>query len=196
MEEKREFFRVGDRIFLNYRVIDQKDFDESVLRLRSGIDKRRQISDSLQNTNTLLIELLSALEKSQPDIVPVIKLLNHKTNIISQAVDSQIIDDNRPMSTYDVTLSGGGLSFKSTENIDVSDLLEINLILYPIARSIRSFGEVIHCNGNASQPDFKGYDIGVKFVYLSEDDREFIVSHVLNAQSNQLRILKNPPLLE
>ena len=199
MEEKRKFFRISDSIFLSYQLIDKKDFDDGVLRLRSSIDQQQKLSDSLQNVSELLSELLGNLEKTQPEVVRAIKLLDHKTTTISKAVGAQINDDGKnttTRSTYELNLSGGGLSFKSAERINVGDLLELNLILFPEIQPIRSFGEVVHCHKDKSQPALNQYNIGIEFTYITEHDRGLIVSHVLNTQSSQLRMSKTPTPLE
>ena len=196
MEEKRKHFRIIDKIYVSYRVIDQNDLDQGIIRLRTGTDQQDRLFDSLYDIDERLDELLENLGERSPAITQAVQLINRKSNLIAKVVGTQIGKEAGTLTTrttYDVNLSGGGISFKGLGNCKAGDLLELSLVLFPEVRSIHGFGEVIHCHEQDSNSADNSFEIGVKFIYLAEEDREFLISHVLNIQSAQLRKSKDIP---
>lgn len=193
-QEKRKYFRISDNIHLRFRMIDQGDLEQGITRLRAGVSRKQRMLDSLLSVDVRLTDLIGDLADEQPKIAAIFKLLNRKTHIMAQAIAEQSphIESDDPIGpTHPVSLSANGLSFKSAESFNEGDLLELHLVLFPAVQSISAFGKVVDCRIDEPVVTGATYGVGVEYVYLAEGDLDFIVAHVLDNQSQQLRHSKS-----
>lgn len=82
-----------------------------------------------------------------------------------------------------VNISGGGMSFFSKTPYNIGDILEIKTVLellYPVAMYI--YGKVISC-----EKIDDGFKIGVEFINIDEDIRDYIVRFVFHRQRQIIR---------
>lgn len=193
-EEKRKYFRISDNIYLRFRVIDRSDLEQGIARLQAGVSRKQRLLDSLLSVDVRLTDLIDDLKDAQPEIAAVVKLLNRKTHIMAQAIAEQSPDAESDVPigpTQSVSLSANGLSFKSAERFNAGDLLELHLVLFPAVQSISAFGKVVDCRIDEPAVTGATYEVGVEYVYLAEEELDFIVAHVLDSQSQRLRHSKS-----
>lgn len=183
--ERREYFRIGDEIFLDYRVLPEDEY--RVLREQS-LEHRGKTADLPLQLHALTAQgsnILAAIRKTQPDIAQYLALLEKKVELLTRAVagsqEELQVTPNSP-----VNLSGGGLSFHSATALAVKVPLELRLILFPHHLFIHCLGEVVHCETVSGVPG-KPYHLGIDFTHISEMARDAIVRHTLELQSAQLR---------
>jgi len=83
-----------------------------------------------------------------------------------------------------VNLSGGGLKINTTEAFKHGHLLELTLFLpAPSIRPIFTVASVIRSTEVTLAIDnLKAYCVAMKFVFITEKDRERIISHIFNEQ--------------
>jgi hypothetical protein len=117
-----------------------------------------------------------------PDLAEWLIMLNSKLDAIINLLAHQN-ESNHRIAQKKVNISGGGLSFDSTDKYDIGDLLEIKMALPVILSSILYvYGEVVDIR---AKDDY--FQIAVKFVTIEDDIREQIVQFVFKTQRDILR---------
>lgn len=189
MEERRQYYRIDDRIYLQFRQVDANEADWGIARLRASAMQNKGIFDSLLGMETRLTALLESIGRDLPDVANAIKVINNKVDLAAQTLATRALsgeDDFSGGPNQDVSIGGGGCAFSCDKSLQVGVLLELEMVLFPAMRHVRAYGKVVDCRAESSERG-NFYSVGTEFTYLSEEDRDFIVSHVLTSQSKQLR---------
>lgn len=186
--ERRQYFRIQDSVLIKYRVL-QSDMQDSVQREaemnRTRIENARA---ALFGIETDFQEMCEKLRKEQPAVVSVLQIINRKINLLERVISTEVLTPSTTESTEHepkfVNLSGGGLSVRAENPLAEHANLVIDLVLLPGHEPMRVFGEVVYCR----ESDEQGYEIGIEYNNIRHQDRERLVQHVLNRQSEQLRL--------
>lgn len=193
MEEKRRFYRIDDSVSLSYKGISDADLDEAIASSKVDSGRRQKQLSSLAELDARINALLLDIDDQLPEVATVLKLLNRKIHIVGQMSDStesSAKEDVIPRPTHKISLSASGVSFHAPSSVRVHDCLELSLTLFPEYYFIKAFGRVVSCrDALPSSPDFNKL-VAVDFVYLDDDDQDYIMSHVLKKQSELLRETK------
>ncbi|MDF1831061.1 MAG: hypothetical protein P1U52_01835 [Porticoccaceae bacterium] len=193
MEEKRRFYRIDDSVSLSYKTISETDLGAALASAKLNSGRRQKQLSSLAELDGRINSLLLDIDDDQPEVATVLKLLNRKIHIVGQMSDSAESsgdEDVIPRPTHQISLSASGVSFHAPTSVRVHDCLELSLTLFPEYHFIKAFGRVVSCrDALPSSPDFNKL-VAVDFVYLDEDDQDYIMSHVLKKQSERLRDTK------
>lgn len=188
MEEKRNFFRITDNIYLSCKATDQQGVDEGVARLSAAGYETERFMDALGDIDKRIAALAGELEETLPEIAAAIKLLNRKAHLLGEALIKRGDNFNlaeRIHPNCEVSLSASGISYKAASALQMGELLELDMVLFPQLYSISAYGKVVDCRSLSEGGD--GYEIGVEFVFLREEDRDFVIKHALERQSKKLR---------
>ena len=195
MEEKRRFYRIDDSVSLAYKTIDEGGLENAIGTLKATSGRRQKLLGSLAEIDGRITSLLPEIEDQLPDVAGVLKLLNRKVHILGRMVDigdsSGQDEDGKfavgPKPSHQISLSAGGVSFHAADSVRVHDFLELTLTLFPEYYFFKAFGRVVSCrDALPSTPEFNKL-VAVDFVFVDEDDQEYIVAHVLKKQSAMLR---------
>jgi hypothetical protein len=119
---------------------------------------------------------------NDPVLAEWLKMLNAKLDALVNIMS--IRDEKTPrISQKKVNISGGGLSFDSSEKYRIGDMLEIKMILpVTLSSTLYVYGEVVDVR---AREDF--FQTAVKFITIDDDIREQIVQFVFKAQRDILR---------
>jgi len=178
-DERRDFYRINDTVGLSYEQCSEFE-------LPSKEEFANQSPDEFQLINHLSrldldnSSLLHSIQDDSPDIARYFKLINSKIEAIAKQIVSVGLTDE--VTPTEVTLSAGGLSFVSTEQYQLGNLIKTRMILYPSNSVISSYGVVVR-----SVASEQGFDTAVEYRLINESDRDALVRHVLHLQSNSLR---------
>ncbi|OUS02309.1 hypothetical protein A9Q90_09680 [Gammaproteobacteria bacterium 54_18_T64] len=190
MEEKRRFYRIDDSVSLSYKVISEADLDDAIASSKVNSGRRHMLLSSLAELDGRINALLIDIDDQLPEVATVLKLLNRKIHIIgqmSESAESGGEEDVIPRPTHKISLSASGVSFHAPASVRVHDCLELSLTLFPEYYFIKAFARVVSCrDALPSTPDFNKL-IAVDFIFLDDDDQDYIMSHVLKKQSELLR---------
>lgn len=193
MEEKRRFYRIDDSVSLSYKTISEADLDVALASAKLSSGRRQKQLSSLAELDGRINALLLDIDDQLPEVATVLKLLNRKIHIVGQMSDSAESSGNEevmPRPTHQISLSASGVSFYAPTSVRVHDCLELSLTLFPEYYFVKAFGRVVSCrDALPSSPDFNKL-VAVDFVYLDDDDQDYIMSHVLKKQSELLRETK------
>jgi hypothetical protein len=184
-EERREYFRINDTIYLKLRVLGEDEAQQPLEEKASGDGGSDNLTLTLQSLADQSGNLLVGIRKSQPDIAHYLSLLEKRIELISRVVVGdhlgKSIEPNTP-----VSLSAGGISFNSEQSLAPETPLAMEIILFPSHLHIQAIGRVAYCKPNREKST-QGYSLGIDFIQISDIAREALVKHTLELQSARLR---------
>ena len=184
--EKRESIRIKDRILLAFSKVSQDEYENRVKHYLDGTEDpwvdtchpsiQKDIKASLKN-----------LRERDKDLANVLEALDQKLNLVLGLIGTEesFEKGELPQKLYKVDLSakGIGLSTKKDE-IDKGDILKLIIGLLPEHYFFTSFGKVVR----KVQLDPKVNFLGIKFIWITEDDQEKLIEHIFARQVVQLRM--------
>ena len=189
--ENRRTFRVSESVYLRYEKLSDDEF-------RAGIEQRNLrlgINDGahseLADIESRLSEAMYLLKGEHGALGRCIKLLNDKLNFTIEQLpgirQSKMRLASETPQTCDV--AADGLVFSSRERLAVGDKLHLRFLLSSDARYVETFCRVLRLVDppGKDSPDLK-YGIAIEFVDLPRAQREILIQHMFNLESQTLRI--------
>ena len=175
--ERREFFRIDDRIGLEVRRLDDAHpgddpFNNSPLEALKA-EFRRLDQDVRAH--------LASLAERDRLLAGLVKSLNSKVDTLARII---AFEQNplQPEDWQDVTLSEGGLSFSSsTPAWQPGDRLAVRMTLPPELFQPQAIARVLEVHPDASG----GARVHTEFARIDDGDRQQIARHVMRWQIRQ-----------
>ena len=175
--ERREFFRIDDRIGLEVRRLDDAragddPFNSSPLEALKA-EFRRLDQDVRAH--------LASLAERDRLLAGLVKSLNSKVDTLARII---AFEQNplQPEDWQDVTLSEGGLSFSSsTPAWQPGDRLAVRMTLPPELFQPQAIARVLEVHPDASG----GARVHTEFARIDDGDRQQIARHVMRWQIRQ-----------
>jgi hypothetical protein len=184
-DERRDYYRILDQVGLSVEPITGDE-------LPSIEDFVAEVPDAFQLVNHLTrIEadssvLLHSISDRTPEVGRYLKTLNSKIEAIAKHIVTHNVDID--LKIHQATLSAGGISFDSPIAYPKDSLVRAQMVLYPSCTGILTYCKVVRCQ---ALTDSDGFDIALEYQRIQETDRDALVRHVLQLQSNLLRQSKN-----
>lgn len=186
----RSHLRVNSYVILNYRIISGEEFIEQKNKYIQNIS--HDTEENLYKSQIFTGEELDLTnEHPSVEILNEIKTLNKKIDFIINHLikpdDKSILDEEQT----EVSLSGSGIKFISSDNLKTGDFLEMKLVL-PLSTGIvidfiAEVIRVIKPAGSLGTNDPESSEIAVKYVAINGDDREMIIRYTFKRQRELLR---------
>ncbi len=176
--EKRRSFRIDDTISLTYRAIDD---DTANLGL-SHLLTERSLAATLDVLSQDTLRIIQRLDKKNPEIVELFKVLDAKINALAENV-MFIGSDTRAQSSQDVNLSATGLAFYQTTALQAGQHLAIEMSLPTMLALILVYGKVVNCQKIQADQ----FLISIDYTHIREDDQELLIKHVVRSQWQKLQ---------
>ncbi len=180
--ERREFFRVKDRLFLEIREVDS---EESLA-----------LQESLQRSG-LLAESLDQVTSRRPgggsvrdDVYAYLELVDRKLDMVLDKLAGR--DDLFRGGYVDVVVSGSGLRYASDRRLEEGTFLELKIGL-PICRGqqVVALGRVMTCTERQTEGGDE-WETAISFVAINEKDRDVLVSYVFSKEWESRRAKHEP----
>ncbi len=182
--ERRDYYRIKDSVGLQYSVCNSDADIPTEDEFIGEVPEEFHLISHLSKIDMDNSTLLHNLSDISPDVSRYLKVINSKIEAIARHVVSiGLTDEIKPRK---VTLSAGGLSFLSVDNIALGKTVRSQMILYPSCSGILTYGEVVRCHPISVDGE-QQFDIAIEYTLINETDRDALVRHVLQLQSNQLR---------
>lgn len=183
--ERRKFFRIDDDIYLEYRRLEEDDYQQRLKQPAGARHDSSGLALQLHSLTTQSSNILSQIRKRDPDIGQYLAIIDRKLELLSRALLGSQLGNISGPNTH-VNLSGNGIAFLSAETLPRDSKLELRLMLFPGNTVINTLGRVVHClTGRSTAPH--PYRIGVEFTHIAEIARDALVRHTLELQSARLR---------
>lgn len=189
IEEKREFLRAYENIYLEYRVLS--DYEEAELFHKMSIKNSVIESDPELGEIIRVINMhIASIQKTSPEIAACLSAIDHKIDLLRQLKYPLQIERIFNEPNHHVNISAGGLSFLSKENIKTGNILELKIKLPNNTYVFGVYGTVIH---TAIEKDNNNADltrIRLKFHHLKEAERDILVQYSLAREREYIQKIK------
>ena len=194
-EDRRRFYRINDKVSLNYRLIPSADIEKEI----SKTNRRQRELSELRNATHALdarIEVLSQrLSQDNPLIGETLGLFHRKIALHERMLGMDDYDDAVFSQAKEINLSASGIAFDADTPLTKGTYIKIELITYPEHDYIPVFARVVQCN-QIEDDSLAGYRIAVEFKGISEEDEERIVNHIFKLQAREIKREKAEVQLE
>ncbi len=161
-EKKREFIRVRNVLDVHYKPYEEEeevsDWERFFGAVEPKDDEELNLYNFLFNINQKVDAVLHHLRNSENFGLP---------------------------EAREVVVSGSGISFRSNENFIPGDLLKVQLFLPSKARLLSLKSEVVRCESSTTDDGMN--KLALKFLNLSDKDRDKLIGYVFAIQREQLR---------
>ncbi len=181
-EDRRAHIRIVDRILFSFKFMDKKEYEALVEKVLSGAEQPFE-EYSMQWGLPKIDAPLRKLREKDEAMAKVLDIIDTKLNLILNLLNLRLRKDT-PTQEVTVDISAAGLSFHYPEMIKEGQILQMDIGLLPEQYFFRCFGEVVR----NQKDDDEGYKIGVKFIWITEQDRERLIEHIFQQQVLQLRL--------
>ncbi len=184
--ERRSFFRIEDYLNISFHPVTREVLQERVQRLEQGVDTHFTVVSSLAAISQQTATVLHKIRMESPDVATYLEALDRKIELLGRTLlstESNLAEQH----AYPVNLSASGMAFESHDAVESGTMLELKLLLYPSLAGILAYGEVISCEAVEHAESGFSHCIRVNFSHIRESDRDLLIRHVIQRQTNQLR---------
>ncbi|RDH85186.1 MAG: hypothetical protein DIZ80_02590 [endosymbiont of Galathealinum brachiosum] len=179
--ERRDFFRIDDDVYLDYASITEEEYKAAPETLRNLEDSAFSLSANFATLNNSINPILNNIKQLHPDIGEYLEALNSKIDRLSQHIHFGSSDfDNEKV--YTANISASGIQFETDQSFQLQQAMKLELVLLPEKVGVLIFGRVV---------DVKAKCICIEFEHLRNEDQELMIKHNLNRQMNELREKNN-----
>jgi hypothetical protein len=175
--ERREYFRVKDHLFVEFREVDEEEFGVLEKSFKEGTT-----SASSQGQGEFKF---AGSTFGKDEIFGYLEMLDRKLNMIIDLLSRR---DPTFHGTYtDLVVSGSGLKYFSDVELQEGAFLEVRLVLpflskpriIALAKVVRSRKRVVEGR--------QTWETAVSFVAMNEKDRDVLVGYVFSKERESLR---------
>jgi hypothetical protein len=179
--ERRSFFRIHDRLVVEFRQITPEDFAKlkDVIQYNSapGIDEVKEIQ--------LLAD--KGPKGENQELCAYMRIMNKKLDtILNLLSQSQYIETYHNVQT-EIILSGSGVQFESHIALKKGDYTELRIIvpMFPYPK-IAILCQVVR--SESLQGDAAGaFRTAMQFLVIKEKDRDFLIKYIFEKEREYLR---------
>lgn len=184
-EERREYYRIDDRIALEIHVLTDSEASETGM-LQDASPLFNLLSE-LHLSEFESQHLLRQVSEADRTLANFLKAQNKRIDLLSQVVAQTLL--TRIGEPQPVTLSEGGITFAQAEALQPATPLSIKMALMPQALGLLLRAQVVHCS---DQPNADGlFEIGTEFVALADAQRQLLARYILQRQQQERRLARD-----
>ena len=182
IDERREYFRIKNWIVINHEIVDSCEEIHKVGETMTQNSPRISLLQELSQLESDSQEYLNSLSVKQSQLGNYLISMNKKMSLITRFVIQSLNTDRQDLTEVDI--SGGGMRFKTHQHHKIDELMKLEIVLVPECIGMIAYGRIVDSN---PVEDTDLFEVALIFVKLKEADREAIIKHVFNLQSQQLR---------
>lgn len=191
-QENRRSFRVSESVYLKYEVISDQEFHEGLEHRKIRLGQSDSAQALLVDIEARLSEAMYRLSAESDQVGKCITMLNDKINVIIEELPGlrqtkAALARSLPQ-TCDV--GADGIVFASEQTFDVGAKLYVQLLLASDNRYIESFCRVVRTTDTPAGNDAQQlpYGIAIEFQGMKPSQREMLIQHMFNRESETLRM--------
>jgi hypothetical protein len=187
--ERREYFRIDDDIFLSYTVLMDDSLESAQQSLRQRGSRQISITSELNRISKQLNTQLKTMKRRQPETARCLEALNEKIDLLVQYALIRDPDAQASPNKH-VSISASGMAFVDELCPATGDYLQLSFKLFPSFREIDAIAQVVSVSTqpqrDASSQQL-GYTVAVQFVLIDNKDREALQEHTLTTELRRKR---------
>lgn len=177
VHERRQHFRIDDRIYFNYRILTPGEFssDLEIINQLLGEQGKKfmEASQYFQDIDSQLTELTQELAVDNPAITHYLNLINTKIDYLSRHILM-----SKDIELRKVNISLGGMAFKTAELIKEGTMIKVVIYTKPKMIPIIIDGRVIYSQYQSEA----NYRSSIQFNSLTSEQEQLLSQHILLAQ--------------
>jgi hypothetical protein len=179
--ERRSFFRIHDRLVVEFRQITPEDFTK----LKDSIQyNSAQITDKIKETHLIADK---EVKDGNDELFTYMRMINKKLDSIIDVLNKSQYDEIYHYVQTEITLSGAGVQFESQIALKAGDYTELKIIVpifpYPritiLCQVVRA--ESVHGGSGGT------FRIAMQFLVINEKDRDLLVNYIFEKEREYLR---------
>jgi hypothetical protein len=185
--EKREYFRVGVRLPIEFRTISYDEY----LSLEDAIKcSTAQIVDSINEVHFLrdLVAHDEVTQKKKGQIYAYVRMIDKKLDMILDLLTKS--EDKRTYTNrhIDVNIGGAGIRFVSDVNLSTGTYVELKVILplLPFPK-ITALCQVTRGRRIVRADGTTNWEVALNFLAINENDRDLLVKYIFARERESLR---------
>ncbi len=184
--DERNFFRIDDEVYLEFRVLTETPRDKSSLPVARKDARAADVLTELTAVNARIHPLIESIRQTNPTVARCLEAINKKVDVLAKAVSKTGEPFKAVKPNKKVNLSAGGVSFHVGTELLPNTPVEVRLVVIASNLVITAYGEVTYCQREGKDVDHP-FRVGVKFPTLSVADRQALFAHVLGRHTEKLR---------
>jgi len=182
--ERREYFRIKDTVYLDYRVLEEGEMPPA--EAEQAWPEHLKVLNELSTVSRHVNAMVPKLREFYPDITQFLVALNQKVDLLVALVMANgVADPVQP--NRQVHISAGGVDFHAPASVEAGRILELRLVLFPSYTALLLYGTVLRCEHHPERHPDLPFEIAVEFTHIRDPQRDAIVRHVTDRQSAMLR---------
>jgi hypothetical protein len=180
--ERRSFFRIHDRLIVEFRQITSEDF----AKLKKVIQyNSTQIIDKIMETHFLADK---ELKGESEEIFANMRMMNKKLDTIIELLSKSLYGEIYNSVQTEINLSGAGVQFESHIVLKEGDYTELKIIVpifpYPKITALCQVVRTESVQGSSTAGNFR---IAMKFLVINEKDRDLLINYIFEKEREYLR---------
>lgn len=190
--ERRNYYRVEDVAFLEYRPVTQEEL-EQIESSQEGGEVPRPSSDRLfeqvAHITKQITPLLGDIRRDSPATARFLEGLNKKIDLLASRLFMQKefqLPNSTVQSRSRINLSAGGVAFNAEQPVENGTYLHVRIGTSMDGFFIETYGRVIGVKKD-DRDEERPFRLHVKFPYLDDADRRMLMRHVMAKQREAIR---------
>mgnify|MGYP000524715886 CR=1 FL=1 len=180
--ERRRHERILDEVYLEYIVIDQDAVEGAIHEFLDSPTGHFNPLNQLQAISIQSQAILGKIREAYPLIGDYLVTIDERIQLLCHAVAQDQV--GVPIAPNEnISLSAGGISFTSEDEVAPNTVLEFSIIVIPAYLHIAALGKVVYCRPESPDSNRKR-KIGVEFTHIHEADRHALERHITYKQAN------------
>ena len=183
---RRESFRINDRIALSVRPMSESEYRQSRVHLLDSQRKQRTLNSILAAGDSQR-GMLRNIRDSDPAIASYLQSLEERLDALARLL---VLEQNKTAdtATHDVNISGNGLRFQHPQALVEGSHVSLDIQLFPTRTCMCALGLVVRSKELQRRAKDGGrFTIAVDFCDVHDDDRELLIRHIHGLQLNYAR---------
>ncbi|MEM7277582.1 MAG: PilZ domain-containing protein [Pseudomonadota bacterium] len=184
--EKRGAFRIAEAIRLSIDEISDEEWNSRLDLLAGSTSTSENIQSAVEDLNLKISQKLIAVHRVSATIAGALELYNSKLDLVIEHLAQQQSQraDLGPATVRSCELSATGVNFPSSRQLSKGQKLYLRLSLVTDGFYFESLAKVIRCEPIENNTENL---IAVEFHGLRDQDKDRLIKHLLNRQSESIR---------
>ena len=191
-QENRRSFRISESVYVKYEILTDEEFHDGLdhRKIRLGQDDSAQAL--LVDIEARLSEAMYMLNAESDQIGKCITLLNDKLNVVIEQLPGlrqtkAALANSTPLNC---DVGADGMVFPCKEKLAVDTKLHLQFLLSSDNRFVETFCHVVRHTEppQGNDIDIVPYGIAVEFIGMKQAQREILIQHMFNRESETLRM--------
>lgn len=182
-QERRQYYRINGDISLDYEIISETELSQGKFPSQFQVSPYFNLLGQLQELDNDSSYQIRRIAQKEPAIAGFLEMINAKINAIAKTVAAGDMEFSN-LSTQNINLSEGGMSFFAKEAIPEACYLAMKLVFIESFSGLLVYGRVLHC---VPQED-GSFKIGIEFTDMPESSRTIVARHILSSQAREIQL--------